>query len=288
MFAALGMEKVADRAENLVRLAICLRQMKRRDDSLRTLKQALKHRAKSDWTLLNKVRSNTGAAYLLSDWDKVRRHWERQLRSARVHGLIPRIAHALAGLSFINLFDGRQSEGRHQAEEALEIAKAQGLDNTRLRCDLNLSVSSLMDGNLEAALHYLSEAESIAIQHQIIRRLWRVYANLATTYELSGQMEKARARDLQILTSLKAKTWEGDSVLQRGRHLLPLINIAFRADLFPELYAPVFESNLQPETALVVREVATKLAAGEQCPLDSMLLNYLVDLNGRQRFLLTE
>ena len=138
------------------------------------------------------------------------------------------MAHALVSLSFINLFDGRQPEGRRQAEEALEIAKAQGLDNTRLRCDLNLSVSSLMDGNLEAALHYLNEAESIAIQHQIGRRLWRVYANLATTNELSGQMEKARARDLQTLNSLKAETWEGDGVLQQGRHLLPLLNIAFR------------------------------------------------------------
>jgi tetratricopeptide (TPR) repeat protein len=287
-FAALGTERVADRAENLVRLAICLRQLGRRDDSLRTLRQALKHRAKSDWTLLNKVRSNTGAAYLLSDWNKVRYHWERQLRSAQVHRLVPRVAHALVSLSFINLFDGYKSEGRLQAEEALEIAKAQGLDNTRLRCDLNLSVSSLMDGNLEAALHYLNEAESIAIQHQIGRRLWRVYANLATTNELSGQMEKARARDLQTLTSLKAETWEGDSVLQQGRHLLPLINIGFRANLFPELYAPVFQSSLRPETALIVKEVVAKLAASERSPMDGILLKYLVNINGRQRFLLTE
>jgi tetratricopeptide (TPR) repeat protein len=288
MFDALSLEKVPDRAENLVRLAICLRQMRRRDESLRTLRQALSHRSKSDWTLLNKVRSNAGAAYLLSDWDKVRHHWEGQLRSARAHGLIPRVAHALVGLSFINLFDGRESEGRRQAEEALEIAKAQGLDNTRLRCDLNLSVSSLMDGNLEAALHYLNEAESIAIQHQIGRRLWRVYANLATTHELSGQMEKARARDLQTLTSLKAETWEGDSVLQLGRHLLPLINIAFRAELFPELYAPVVQGSLRPETASIAREVAVKLAAGEGGLLDGALLKYLVEVDGRRRFLLTE
>jgi tetratricopeptide (TPR) repeat protein len=288
MFAVLGTQEAADRAENLVRLAICLRQMGRLDDSLKTLKQALKHRVKSDWTLLNKVRSNTGAAYLLSDWDKVRHHWERQLRSARVHGLVPREAHALASLSFINLFDGRQPEGRRQAEEALEIAKAQGLDNTRLRCDLNLAVSSLMDGNPEAALHYLNEAESIASQHQIGRRLWRVYANQATTHELCGQMERARARDLQTLTSLNTVTWEGDSLLQRGRHLLPLINVAFRAALAPELYAPILLHNLRPETARFVREVAAKLAARKRCSLDGILLKYLVNINGRQRFLLTE
>jgi tetratricopeptide (TPR) repeat protein len=287
LFAALGMEKVADRAENLVRLAICLRQTKQRDDSLKTLRQALAHRAKSDWMLLNKVRSNTGAVYLMSDWDKVRHHWERQLRSARVHGLIPRQAHALAGLSFINLFDGRQFEGRRQAEEALEIAKARGLDNTRLRCDLNLSVSSLLEGNLEAALHYLSEAESIAIEHQIGRRLWRVYANLATTHELCGEMERARARDLQVLTSLKAETWESAGVLERGRHLLPLLNIAFRTDLVPELYAPVLRS-LRADTASLLRKVAPKLVAGKRCPLDGILLKYLVEIKGRRRFLLTE
>lgn len=287
MFAVLGKEEAADRSENLVRLAICLRQMGRLDDSLRTLRQSLKYRAKSDWTLLNKVRSNTGATYLLSDWVKVRYHWEHQLRSARAHRLVPREAHALASLSFINLFDGRESEGRRQAEEALELAKAQGLDNTRLRCDLNLSVSSLIDGNLEAALHYLNEAESIAIQHQIGRRLWRVYANLATTHELCGQMERARARDLQTLTSLKAGTWESDTILQRGRNMLPLINIAFRATSAPELYEPILLS-IRPETAHVVREVAGKIAAGEPSPLENILLKYLVNINGRQRFLLTE
>ena len=181
-----------------------------------------------------------------------------------------------------------QPDGRRQAEEAMEIAKAQGLDNTRVRCDLNLSVSSLMDGNPEAALRYLSEAESFATQHQIGRRLWRVYANLATTHELCGQMERARARDLQTLTSLKAGTWEGDSVLQRGRNLLPLINIAFRSALAPELYAPVLPNGVRPETALIVREVAAKLTAGERCPFEGILLKYLVELGGRRRFLLTE
>jgi tetratricopeptide (TPR) repeat protein len=287
MFAVLSKEQSQDRADNLVRLAICLRQLGRIDDSLRTLKQALKHRVRLDWTLVNKVRSNTGAAYLLSDWNLVRYHWERQLRSARRHGLIPRQAHALAGLSFINLFDGRQPEGRRQAEEALEIAKAQGLDNTRVRCDLNLSVSSLMDRNLDGALNYLYEAESLAIKHQIDRRLWRVYANFATAYELIGQAEKAKARDLQTVTSLKADTWEGDGLLQRGRNLLPLINIAFRAALAPEVYDPIIQ-RLRPETLLIVQETARKLALGEKSLLEGVLLKYLVNLNGLRRFLLTE
>jgi hypothetical protein len=201
---------------------------------------------------------------------------------------VQREAHALASLSFINLFDGREAEGRRQSEQALEIARAGGFDNTRLRCDLNLSVSSLLEGNPEAALHYLNEAESIAVQHQIGRRLWRVYANLATAYEMCGRMEKASARDLQTLTSLKAATWDGDAVLRRGRTALALINIALRAELAPELYGPILSSALKPETALALREVAAKVAAGEPCHLDDIALKYLVNLNGRRRFLLTE
>jgi tetratricopeptide (TPR) repeat protein len=288
IFAAKEEKKSADRAENLVRLAICQRQKGQQDESLSTLMLALKHRAKSDWTLLNKVRSNTGAAYLRSDWVKVRHHWERQLRSARMHGLISREAHALASLSFINLFDNRRTEGHHQAEVALEISRARALDNTRLRCDLNLSVSFLMEGNIETALQYLNEAEFIAIQHQIRRRLWRVYANLATAYELSGQSEKARARDLQTLTTLKTETWEENSILKRGRTLLPIINIAFRAAASPNFYEPILFDNLRPENILIVKDLAEKITAGEPCLSDGMLLKYLVDIRGRLRFLLTE
>jgi len=288
VFATLGKERSPERSENLVRLAICLRQTRQRDESLSMLRQALTHRVKSDWVLLNKVRSNTGAAYLLSDWNKVRYHWERQLRSARVHRLASREAHALVSLSFINLFDDRAPEGRRQAEDALEIAKAQGLDNTRVRCDLNLSVASLMNGNTDAALQYLYEAESLATQHQIGRRLWRVYANLATAHELCGEFEKARSRDLQTLISLDARTWDGESVLRRGRHLLPLINIAFRADLVPELYRSILRNNIRLETESVVKELAAKLTSEDQCPLDGILLKYLVHLNGCRRFLLTE
>ena len=154
IFAAKGPERSTDRAENLVRLAICQRQLGHRDVSLTTLRQALKHRVGSDWILLSKVRSNTGAAHLLTDWNMVRYHWERQLRSARLHSMASRTAHALASLSFINLFDGRQSEGRLQAEEAVRIASSHGMSNTLLRCDLVLSIASLMDGN--PALHFSS------------------------------------------------------------------------------------------------------------------------------------
>jgi tetratricopeptide (TPR) repeat protein len=288
IFAAVTTGRSADRAENLVRLAICLRQTGRIEESLKTLNHALKYRARSDWNLLNKVLSNTGAAYLRTDWDKVRHYWERQLRSARLHGLVLREAHALVGLSFINLFDGRRSEGRQQAETSLEIAKMHGLDNTRLRCDLNLSVSSLIDGSIEAALNYLNEAESIAIQHQIGRRLWRVYANLATAHELNGDMERARVRDLHTLNSLGTEAWSSDDVLRRGRNLLPVINVAFRAILAPELYRPVFDRGLQPETALAVQELAGRIASGEQGPFGGVLLKYLVEINGIRRFLLTE
>ena len=42
------------------------------------------------------------------------------------------------------------------------------------------------------------------------------------------------------------------------------------------------------ERAFILREVAAKLTASEPGPLDSILLKYLVNINGRKRFLLTE
>ncbi|WP_321472889.1 restriction endonuclease [uncultured Paludibaculum sp.] len=288
-FAEIGTDQSKDRAENLVRLAICQRQLGHIGESLGTLRRALKYRVKSDWTLLNKVRSNTGAAYLLSDWTTVRHHWERQLRSAKVHKLPSREAHALASLSFINLFDGRPSEGRRQAEEALEIARRHALDNTRVRCDLNLSVYFLLTGNAEAALSHLNEAEALATQHQIDRRLWRVYANLATTYELLGDLEQARARDVQTLLSLGARTWPVEHLLKRGRHLLPLLNVALRAPAAPQLYGSVFESCLPPDVGGLLGKLATKLTAGQRpSELGEVLLKYLLEVGGKRRFLLTE
>lgn len=285
-FEKLGFTPSAERAENLIRLAICLRQNGQLEDSVAALGRALKHRPKKAWTLLNKVRSNLGALYLRSDWDKVRYHWERQLRSARVNKLFSRQAHALAGLSFVNLFDGRIAEGRRQAEEALSLAQQLGMDNTILRCDLNLSVAWLIEGNPDAALQCLMEAEHIAIQHNIGRRLWRVYANLATTWELLGQSEKALACDLQALISLGATSWEPESLDRRSKELMPLLNIISRSELAPNIYAPLL-ARLSTTAIDVIRELAASLNS-DNSRLSQSVGKYRIQFNGIARFLVTE
>lgn len=286
-FAEQGLMRNTERAENLVRLAICLRQTGRFDESINALGRAIKHRTKSAWSLLNKVRSNLGAIYLRSDWDIVRYHWERQLRSARVNHLLSREAHALASLSFINLFDGRVAEGRRQAEESLLIARRHEMENTALRCDLNLSVAWLIEGNAEAALQCLGEAEAIALRHNVGRRLWRVYANLATTWEVLGDGAMAVTHDIQTLTCLDAACWEPDRFSRQGREILPLINLASRALTEPETYNAAL-ALLKPTFRDQLIQLAQELEEGQNSFLSNINLKYRVPIRGRNRFLITE
>ncbi|MEO5335948.1 MAG: restriction endonuclease [Magnetospirillum sp. WYHS-4] len=287
IFNEQGLMRNIERAENLIRLAICLRQNGRTEDSLNALGQAISHRPKAAWSLLNKVRSNLGAIYLRSDWTVVRYHWERQLRSARVHGLLSRQAHALASLSFINLFDGRLAEGRRQAEESLLIARRHEMENTALRCDLNLSVAWLMEGNAEAALQCLGEAEAIALRHNVGRRLWRVYANLATTWEILGDDAKAVAHDIQTLTCLDATNWEADRIARHGRELLPLINLASRTLANPDTYGAAL-ALMNPACRDGLLLLAQNLEDGQATVLSPVNLKYRVPIYGRHRFLITE
>ena len=92
---------------------------------------------------------------------------------------------------------------------------------------------------------------------------------------------------MQTITSLKAGSWGDDGLLKRGRALLPLVNIAFRASDMPELYAPILD-RLQPRVVVILRELATQLKTGGPSLLNEQLLKYLVDLGGHLRFLLAE
>jgi len=287
MYNQLDLSRSKDRAANLIRYAICLRQFGSLEQSIATLLSALKYREGSDWKLLNKVRNNIGAVYLRSDWDLVRYHWGKQVSSARRHKLHDRVAHGLASLSFVNIFSGRVKEGIAQSEEALLISKANSLDNTTVRCNLNLGAAFLIEGNPAAAQCFLIEAEELALKHGIGRRLWRVFANLAVTYELMGDMEKSFTRDLQTINSLKAEKWSADSFRKKGKKMFPLLNIALREK----------ESGINEDSPLIplpddlkgiIFDMCDQIIKGNHGCLGSMHHNYLVDFDGRLRFLLTE
>jgi tetratricopeptide (TPR) repeat protein len=286
-YATLDTNKQKGRAQNLVRLSICLRQFDRREEALAVLDRALALRKKADWVLLSTVRNNTGAVYLSSNWNMVKYHWQKQLRSARVHGLEARTAHALASLSFINIFEDRIEEGIEQSEQALEIAQRNILENTIVRCNLNLSVAQLVQGKAMTALPFLLEAEEIALRHGIGRRLWRVFANMATTYELLGENHKRLARDMQTIAALEPYNWKENSSSFQSKKILSLLNIALREDESrknePNLFA-----QFPHEVASIINEKTQLVRNGKAEQLGGLLHKYLVEIAGKQRFLLTE
>jgi tetratricopeptide (TPR) repeat protein len=283
LFSSQERKRDSARAENLIRQAICLRRTGNRDDSIAFLREAARQRPYGDWLLISKVRSNMGAAYLASDWSNVRYHWERQIRQAVRRGLISRKVHALASLSFIDLFEGKIEDGLARAQEALEDAERLRLDNEVVRLCLNLSVHSMMTGDPPGGRLYLLKAEELALRHGIGRRLWRVSANLATVYEAMELREDALSRDLQSLRHLAEPLSTSDLI---GRSILPLVNALLRARMDPRFTALL--EHVPAHSVTVAQGYSVRVIEGQKHQLPGLLGNYCVDLAIGPRFLLTE
>jgi len=279
------------RIENLIRYAICLRSEGEIDKSLQMLMQALRHRSGVDWNLMCKIRSNVGAAYLRIDWAKTRHHWEKQLACAQQNNIVTREIHSLASLSFVDLFEGKLSEGLKKAERGYSLAEELSLHNQIIRLALDISVHAIITGKLEKAKNYLLEAEQIAIQNKIYRRLFRVLANLSTVYELLGRPNDCYARDLQVLRLLieknNNKICDTQSSTQiSGKRLLALTNIHLRG-IKNEKYEPLLDE-ISSFAGNGVEYYAKLVLKGEQKKLPSLLGNYCITLDCGPRFLLSE
>lgn len=282
MFERLGEEARAPRAANLVRLGICLRKNGQLEESIAILREALRYRLPGDWTLLNKVRNNIGAAYLQRDWEQVRYHWSKQIAQARRRNLPGRQVHGLASLSFIDLFEGHLEEAARKITEALEIAEQLRLDNQKVRLWLNLSVYYLLTGRPSEAQFHLLQAEDCALRHGIGRRLWRVVANLATTYEVLGQEEKAWSRDVQTVRLLG----EQDRTTMAGKEVLPFSNILLRTARNPRWKQ--FEGEDWASSKGNPWKFAALATEGRNKEIPRLLGHYCVTLPVGPRFLLTE
>jgi tetratricopeptide (TPR) repeat protein len=283
LFSQMGCSRDSSRAENLIRQAICLRRVGLIRDSIDLLWKAARLRPLGDWTILNRVRSNLGAAFLYVDWSIVRYHWERQLRHAVRRNLNSRRVHALASLSFIDLFEGKLSEGFEKAKNALELGEKLRFDGQILRLCLHLSVHSLLTGRIQEAKTYLLKAEELAMRHGVGRRLWRVTANLATVDELLGDSERAFTRDSQVLRQLSGAFSE---LRLDGREMLPLVNMALRA-----ARNSAFEALPQsiPERFLSAAEsYSSFILNGQKHRLPGLLGNYCAELSVGPRLLLSE
>jgi tetratricopeptide (TPR) repeat protein len=271
------------RAENLVRQAICLRKSGRAKDSVAHLWKAAQQRPPGDWLLLNKVRNNLGAAFLRTDWLKVRYHWEKQIQQADRRKLLARKVHGLASLSFIDLFEGRLNEGLAKVREGLELAERLRLDNQVVRLCLNLAIHSLITGNTGEAQVFLLKAEQLALRHGIGRRLWRIAANLATAYEILGSTDRAFSRDLQVIRQLEDSfSAEGPG----GREILPLVNVLLRVQIDTR-FEPLLDRI--PAGCIATAKNYAGLVLAAHCDgLPGLLGNYCINLPVGPRFLLSE
>lgn len=272
------------RSENMIRYAICLRQLGEIEESISTLYHSLQYRGRGDWLLINKVRNNLGAAYLRTDWKQVRYHWTKQIDQAERHGLQDRKVHGLASLSFIDVFEGRLQEGLQKIEEGMQIAERLRLDNDKIRLCLNMSVYMILVEKVEMAYRYLLDAERLAIQHRVGRRLWRVIANLSTTHELLGEHDEALIRDMQVLRLLGCDRDDRGKI--KRKKALPLVNILFRIETGSP-YGDLQEYS--EKTAFrVAREYADIARQDRLGDLPGLLGNYCVQLPVGPRFLLIE
>jgi tetratricopeptide (TPR) repeat protein len=190
------------RAQNLVRLAIALRQTGQFEESRLELVRALRERRSSDCSLATQVRANFGATFFYIDWNKTRHHWSRALRLAELRHLSDRKVHSLIDIAHLDLLEDQNEMAVQRLEEALVLSKDYGLENSELRCLLNLGCEAMMRGDPVQAIDLLREADRLGFRHGIGRRLLRVRANLATAYFLLGDGQRSLATDKITLNSM--------------------------------------------------------------------------------------
>jgi len=277
------------RAQNLVRLAIALRQIGQLEESRRELVRALRERKSSDWSLATQVRANFGATFFYIDWDKTRHHWSRALLIAELRNLPDRKVHSLIDVAHLDLLEDQNEKAIQQLEEALVLSKDYGLENSELRCLLNLGCEAMMRGDPVQAIDLLREADRLGFRHGIGRRLWRVRANMATAYFILGDVQRSLATDkitLNSMPSLEGPISLGPPSFSKTRLVLALANIALRANksdahqmILREIPGPIL---------YVAKELASDVVKGRLDLLPGLRGRHCKELSGQRFFVITE
>jgi tetratricopeptide (TPR) repeat protein len=277
------------RAQNLVRLAIALRQIGQLEESRRELVRALRERKSSDWSLATQVRANFGATFFYIDWNKTRHHWSRALRIAELRNLPDRKVHSLIDVAHLDLLEDQNEKAIQQLEQALVLSKDYGLENSELRCLLNLGCEAMMRGDPVQAIDLLRDADRLGFRHGIGRRLWRVRANLATAYFILGDVQRSLATDkitLKSMPSLEGAISLGPPSFSKTRLVLALANIVLRASksdahqmILREIPGPILH---------VAKELASDVVKGRLDLLPGLRGRHCKELSGQRFFVITE
>ncbi len=278
------------RSQNLVRLAIALRQTGQLEESRRELIRVLKTRQSPDWSMATQVRANFGATYFHLDWNETRRHWSRALRIAELRQLPDRKVHSLIDVANLDLLEDNNESAAQKLEHALVLSKDYGLENSELRCLLNLGCEAMMRGDALQALDLLRQADRLGFRHGIGRRLWRVRANMATAYFVLGDMQKSLTTDkimLSSMTPLEGETsLDGPPAFSKTRMILAFANIVLRA----RNYEPYQETLADIPVAIlqVAKEFASAVVNDRLDLLPGLRGRHCKNLNGKRFFVITE
>jgi tetratricopeptide (TPR) repeat protein len=278
------------RSQNLVRLAIALRQTGQLEESRRELIQVLKKRQSPDWSLATQVRANFGATYFHLDWSETRRHWSRALRIAELRQLPDRKVHSLIDVANLDLLEDKNESAVRKLEYALVLSKDYGLENSELRCLLNLGCEALMRGDALQALDHLRQADRLGFRHGIGRRLWRVRANMATAYFVLGDIQKSLTTDKIMLASMTPvegqMSLDGPQSFSKTRMILALANVELRArscEHYKETLPDI------PDTILrVAKEFASAVVNDRLDLLPGLRGRHCKKIGGKRFFVVTE
>lgn len=278
------------RSQNLVRLAIALRQTGQLEESRRELIRALRERRSSDWSLATQVRANFGATFFYIDWSKTRHHWSRAVRIAELRHLPDRKVHSLIDVAHLDLLEDQNEMAVQKLEQALILSKDYGLENSELRCLLNLGCEAMMRGDPPQALDLLREADRLGFRHGLGRRLWRVRANMATAYFLLGDIQKSLTTDKITLNSMPslegALSLDDPPSFSKTRLILALANIVLRASK-SEVYQMIL-ADIPDPILRVARELASDVINGRLDLLPGLRGRHCKELNGHRFFVITE
>jgi tetratricopeptide (TPR) repeat protein len=282
----------AERAENLIRLAIGLRQLRRLDESRAVLRDALRLRTRDGWGLLLKVLANWGASYFQSDWTRVRHYWERAERVAERRNRPDRYVHMLIDVGHLDLLEDRHDAAHERLLRAEALAEDHGYENSLLRVHLNLGCLHLVQGAYAAARYHLLKAEQLGVENRLPRRLWRARANLATLFEAMGDFKQAYAWDVATLQTLGilpdapgAAPRDGHAAAPgNSRQVMALANLVLRSRDSP-IHAQLVES-LGTDTCQGGMEMAERVRQGVELP--GLRDRHCKEIGPHRRFVITE
>ncbi|HJW94465.1 MAG TPA: restriction endonuclease [Thermoanaerobaculia bacterium] len=282
LYASLGGDAIAPRAQNLLRLGITQRSQNHSKQAVATFHDVHRMIRGTNSDLLIHVTLNIGAVYLVSDLFRVARYWRAALNMAMRANLMERRIHAMIDLGYLELLLGNDDAAAVHLATGFDLARDLELENSAMRSASNLACLHLIRGDTARALELLSYAEEIGIRLQIGRRLWRIRANLATAYEASGDLKQAYIIDSRLIEGfdlVRAFT-EGQT------HNIPVLNIFLRSH-DSELHRALWKT-----LPLAARKLAATVIRFTRSGLNLQLLGALRSrlrtIAGKPRFILTE